>query len=162
MSRAVGAMLALVAMFAGAFAGECLSRTLVVHRLAGRLFGRGELLAMVGRRGIFQADARALAAEKQWRAPAASVDETVLRAELTANEALRISAAGCDTPRLECVMFPLRAQFGSERAFAAGLRASGISERQLRQMTTETVRGEQWIEQKLAGQLKVFPAEAQR
>jgi hypothetical protein len=60
------AVLALVALVLGIAAGSWIVRYPAVHRVAGRTFQRGELLALVGQRGIFEADVQARAQQKQY------------------------------------------------------------------------------------------------
>ena len=60
------AVLALVALVLGIVAGSWIVRYPAVHRVAGRIFQRGELLALVGQRGIFEADVQARAQQKQY------------------------------------------------------------------------------------------------
>src|SRR2546423_2598051 len=111
--------LGVIFLAAGALAGEFLSRTPVVHRLLARLFGRGELVAMVDHRGVFDRDG-------------------------IADEVLRFSDATAPTNKdeLERAMFVLRGQFDGDRGFAAALRANRLWRFQLRGMSADVFRGE--------------------
>ena len=60
------AFLALVAFTLGTVTSSWIVRYPAIHRVAGRIFQRGELLALVGQRGIFEADVQARAQQKQY------------------------------------------------------------------------------------------------
>jgi PPIC-type PPIASE domain len=130
--------LALLALGAGALAGEFLSRTPAVHRLAGRAFGRGELVAMVDRRGIFDRDS-------------------------IADEVLRVSARATPVNKavLEKAIFALHGEFDGDGKFVATLRANGIWPRQLCGLLTGVLRGDSWLEQKIAPEIGVTTEETQ-
>ncbi len=139
MKRAVTLALAVIALLAGALTGEFLSRMPAFHRLLGRIFGRGELVAMVDHRGVFDSG-------------------------LIADEVLRGSAAHApmNERELNRAMFALRGQFGDDRNFAAALRNQGIWKWQMRRMVADVLRGEEWIENRLARQTSFRDDEARR
>jgi foldase protein PrsA len=129
----------LIFLTAGALTGELLSRTPATHRLFGRLFGRGELVAMVDHRGIFNRDE-------------------------IADEVLRCSDANVpvNQDELERAMFALRGEFDGDRRFAAALRGNRIWRFELRRMIGDVFRGERSIEEKIALETTVSPDEARR
>ena len=120
-------VLAMIGLLSGALTGEWLSRRESVHQLAGRIFGRGELVALVGRRGVF--DQR-----------------------LIADEVLRVSAAHTPMKKgeIEHALIALRGQFGDEGSFAAALHANGIWRWQWPRMVAEALRGARWLDEKIA------------
>ena len=127
MNRFLTSAPVIVALAAGAVTGEFLSGTIAVHRFAGRIFRRDELVAMFRHRGIFDR-------------------------ELIADEVLQVSSAHerVNKGELDRAMFGLRGQFDGERNFATALRANGIWRWQLREMVADVFRGEDWIEERLA------------
>ncbi len=139
MKAAVTLAIAAVALVAGALTGEFLLRMPALHRFLGRICGRGELVAMVHHRGVFEGD-------------------------VIEQEVLRVSApnAPVDEQQLTRAMFALRGEFGDERNFAGALRSNGMWKWQLRRMVTDVFRGEEWIENRLAGQTNVSDREARR
>jgi hypothetical protein len=139
MNRATTVLLALLALVAGAATGEFLSRTALAHRWIGRLLGRGELVALLRNRGIFDSD-------------------------MIADEVLRYWDANVrlNKGELDRVMFALRGEFGSEKNFSGALRANRIWGWQLREMVTDVFRGEEWIEEKIASHTSGSRAETQR
>ena len=93
--------LALVALAVGMVAGSWIVRYPAVHRLAGRIFQRGELLALVGQRGIFEADVKARAQQKQYCSGMTDkhLDQTgkiALLDEIIATEALEMVSRKLD------------------------------------------------------------------
>ena len=60
------AFLALLAFVLGVMTGSWIVRYPVIHQLAGQIFQRGELIALVGERGIFEANLNARVQQKQY------------------------------------------------------------------------------------------------
>jgi foldase protein PrsA len=137
MNRFLTVVLAVVALTTGALAGEYLSKTARVHKFAGWIFRRGDLIAMFHYRGIFDR-------------------------ELIADEVLQVSAAHerVTKDELERALFALRGQFDGERKFAAALRANGIWRWQVREMIGDVFRGKEWLEEGIAPQIHVSGDEA--
>jgi len=135
----------------------------VVHEVAGQIFQRGKLIAVVGQRGVFEADLGARLREKQFCAGSGDFDEAesvALRHELIASEALptnEVKTNGSDR-----VLAALRNQFADDRQFRAGLHRSGVSQRTLRRTLAETIRGEEWIENQIASKVAGSDAEVQK
>src|SRR5437870_6945243 len=112
------ALLALIAIGAGALASDWLARVPVVHEVAGQVFQRGKLIALVGQRGIFEAELGARAREKQFCAGREDSDEAekvALRDELIAREALPTNAVKSDDS--ERGLLTLQHQFADDRQF---------------------------------------------
>ena len=155
------ALLALIAIGAGALASDWSARLPVVHEVAGQIFQRGKLIAVVGQRGVFEADLGARLREKQFCAGREDSDEAervALREELIAGEALPTNAV---TTNESEALVALRSQFADDRQFRVALQRSGLSQRTLRRALAEAVRGEAWIENQIAAQVAVSDAEIQ-
>ena len=66
MKNTIRILPALIAIAVGAMTGGWLVKLPVVHQVAGRVFQRGKLIALVGQRGIFEADLQARIRERQF------------------------------------------------------------------------------------------------
>jgi parvulin-like peptidyl-prolyl isomerase len=132
MNRPVTIFLVVVALTAGALAGEFFSKQIETHKLAGWIFQRGDLVALFHHRGIFDR-------------------------ELIADEVLQVSVGyeRVNKGELDRAMFSLRGQFDGERNFSPALRSNRIWRWQLRQMVADVFRGEKWIEERIASQIHV-------
>jgi hypothetical protein len=163
MKNAIRILLALFAIAVGAVTGGWLVRLPVVHEVAGHIFQRGKLIALVRQSGIFQADVRARLREKQFCAGREDSDEAesvALRDESIASEALPTNAV--KTNGSDRVLAALRNQFADDHQFRAGLHRSGVSQRTLRRTLAETIRGEEWIENQIASRVAVSDGEVQK
>src|SRR5207237_2503043 len=110
--------LALMAIGAGALGIDLSARRPVVHEVAGQIFQRGKLIAVVGQRGVFEADLGARLREKQFCAGREDSDEAervALREELIAGEALPTAAVGSKESERAVVVF--RSQFAYDSQF---------------------------------------------
>src|SRR5437870_1584024 len=147
---------ALFAIAAGAATGAALVGLPAMHQVAGRIFQRGELIALVRQSGVFEADLRARLREKQFCAGRedSNEDERVaLREELIAGEALPTNAV--TTNESERALVALRNQFADDRQFRVALQHSGVLQRTLRRALAGVIRGEAWIENQIAAQVAV-------
>jgi peptidyl-prolyl cis-trans isomerase C len=154
---------ALFAIAAGALIGGWLVSFPVVHQVAGRSFQRGQLIALVGQSGVFEADLRARLREKQFcagREDSNDAERIALRHELIASEALPTNAAA--TNDSDRTFVTLRNQFADDRQFRATLNRSGISQRTLRRAIAHAIGGEEWIENQIASRIAVSDAEVQK
>ena len=154
---------ALFAIAVGAVIGGWLVRLPAVHQVAGRIFQRGQLAALVQQCGVFEADLGARLREKQFCAGREDSDEAervALREELIASEALPTNAVTMSD--LDPALVALRNQFVDDRQFRATLYRSGVSQRTLRRALAEAIRGEEWIENEIASQVAVSDAEVQK
>jgi PPIC-type PPIASE domain len=157
------ALLALIAIGAGALTGAELVRFAVVHQVAGHIFQRGKLIALARQSGVFEADVRARLREKRFCAGREDSDEAesvALRDELIASEALPTNAV--KTNGSDLVFAALRNEFADDRQFRTALHRSGVSQRTLRRTLADAVRGEEWIENQIASQIAVSDAEVQK
>ena len=165
MKNAIRILPALIAIGVGAMTGGWLVKLPVVHQVAGRVFQRGKLIALVGQRGIFEVDLRARIRERQFCAGRTGddFDETervALRDELIASEAVPTNAVKFDDSDRAFIV--LRNQFADDRQFRATLRVSGVSQRALKRALADSIRGEQWIENQIASRIAVSDAEVQK
>ena len=155
---------ALIALAIGIAAGSLIVRYPAVHRVAGRIFHRGELLALVRQRGIFEDDLQARAQQKQYCS--GMTDELLDPAgkiavldEVIALEALHMVAGKLHGSDVAGEVTALKHQFADEAQFRAAWRRSGIFQWQLGRLVEETIAGERWIEKQIAQQLAVSDAE---
>ena len=161
------AVLALVALALGIVAGSWIVRYPAVHRVTGRIFQRGELLALAGQRGIFEADVQARAQQKQYCSgmtdkPLDSTEKIAVRDEVIASETLRVVAGKLDDSDVAGEVADLEHQFGDERQVRAALGRSDVSQSELGRLVAETIGGERWIEKQIAPRLAVSDAEVQQ
>jgi foldase protein PrsA len=129
--------LMLCALIAGLVASELLVRSAALRDLAGRLSGRGHLVAMVKGKGIYEGD------------PGGEAGFSA-RDLITAENLRRAAAAEViDPARVEHELGLLRAQFANDRVFEEKLRASGFSVPSLREEIAAQLRGRQWLEKQI-------------
>src|SRR2546427_216703 len=118
---------ALVALVLGIVAGSWIVRYPAAHRVAGRIFQRGELLALVAQRGIFEADVQARVRQKQYCSgmtdePLDPAEKIALLDEVITTEALRMVAGKLDDSEVAREVADLEHQFADKRQFRAALR----------------------------------------
>ena len=160
-------ILASIAFAVGIVAGSLIVRYPTVHRVAGRISQRGELLALVGQRGVFEADVRARLQQKQYCSGMTDenlepTEQIALLDEVIAAEAVRTLAGKLDKSDATREVADLEHQFADEPQFRAALRRSGISQSQLGRAMKETIGGERWIEKQIAPQVALSDAEVQQ
>jgi foldase protein PrsA len=129
-------LLMVVALVLGLGASELLFRSFAFHDLAGRLAGRGRLVAITQGRGIYETDLGA----NEPSAAELVVLENLGRA--AANEVVEPSAVDREVILLE-------AQFGNEKTFRKALLADGLSISALRDKATNQLRGLAWLEKQI-------------
>jgi AraC-like DNA-binding protein len=161
------AILALVALVLGIAVGICIVRYPAIHRLTGRIFNRGELIALVGQRGVFEADVRVLAQHRQYCSgitgyPVDPATDIALRQDVIGNEALRIAARNMNNSDAAREVTAIKNQFSDDRQFRAALHRSGVGQWQLRRLVAERIGGERWIENQIASRLSVSAKEVQQ
>jgi parvulin-like peptidyl-prolyl isomerase len=127
-----------VALVAGLVGSELLCRSAAFRDLAGRLSGRGHLVAIANGKGIYETDIGG--------------DEKVTPSELIIGENLRRAAAQeiIDPARIDHELALIKTQFANDKAFARALRASGFSMSSLRDRVATDLRGLQWLEKQIA------------
>ena len=149
MKKALCVGLMLCVLIAGLVVSELLYRSVAFRDWAGRLSGRGHVVAIVNGKGIYETDL-------------GDVDLTV--PELIIAENLRRAAAAevIDPAQVERELGLLRAQFPNDRVFEETLRASGLSVSSLREEIAAQVRGRQWLEKQITPATAVTDQESQR
>ncbi|PYJ09045.1 MAG: hypothetical protein DMF06_11195 [Verrucomicrobia bacterium] len=130
--------LIVAASFSGVFCSELLCRSTAFRDAAGRLCGRGHLVALAAGHGIYESD---LAGEE----PAA---------DLVALENLRRAARQerADVKEVDRQLTLMRAQFGNNQTFLGELQANGLSEASLRERVVNQLRSLQWLEQQITAE----------
>jgi PPIC-type PPIASE domain len=145
---------------AGIFCGHVVVSSVRCRDTLGLWFGRGHLLAIANRSGIYAADLdRDLAEISYANDDPDSVSKisvaSALR-NLVSNEAARLSATGpCDNNKVNHELDLLRCQFGDERNWRKGITESSLSAASLRRIIRAEFRTRQWIERKISPDLVV-------
>src|SRR5436190_7533969 len=130
--------LIVAASFSGVFCSELLCRSTAFRDAAGRLCGRGHLVALAAGQGIYEGD---VAGEE----PAA---------DLVALENLRRTARkeSADATEVERQLTLMRAQFGNDQTFLGELHANGLTETSLRERVANQLRSLQWLERQITAE----------
>lgn len=138
------------ALIAGLFASELLVRSAAFRDWAGRLAGRGQLVAIVNGKGIYETDLSGKA--------------EVTARDLIMAENLRRAAATevIDPAQVERELDLLQAQFASHQRFEEALQASGFSASSLREEIAAQLRGRQWLEKQIRSALAVTDQECRQ
>ncbi|MEP7072309.1 MAG: peptidylprolyl isomerase [Verrucomicrobiota bacterium] len=135
-----------LAVLLGAVAGEWLARQRGEHEFAGRWNGRGPMIAFVSGLGVFAADLQGQTPE-----------------EFVATTRLREDGGGETSPaEVERISRALRGQFADEKQYRASLRSGSLTSEGLRAAISETLAGEQALEQQITNAASVSPAEVAR
>jgi parvulin-like peptidyl-prolyl isomerase len=129
-------LLVVVALLLGLGASELLFRSFAFRNFAGRLAGRGYLVAIAQDKGIYETDL----GEDEPNAEELVVMENLRRA--TTNELAAPTAVDREVALLE-------AQFRDEKTFRKALRMSGLSISDLRDKATRQLRGLAWLEKQV-------------
>ena len=147
MKKLLFAGLMLGALLAGLVTSELLFRSAAFRDLAGRLSGRGHLVAIVNEKGIYETDLGSNA-------------EATLRDLTIAGNLQRAAAAEkIDPARVERELALLQAQFLDDHAFQKTLSVSGFSISSLREEIAAQLRGRQWLEKQIAPAIRVTEQE---
>ena len=136
------------ACVAGIATGEFVVRSPVCRDALGRMFGQGNLIAIVHGRGIYQASLTNSA-----RVEGLVVAENIRW--LSRDEPVA-------TPARERAFHLLESQFGNEKAFASALASNGFSFRSLRATIDEHLRAERWIDSQIARKIVVSDEECRQ
>ena len=142
--------LMLCAVMAGLVASELLLRSARFRDLAGRLSGRGQLVALNNGKGIYQTDLDTAA-------------DLTARDFIIAEDLRRAAAAeSIDAAHIDREVGLLRAEFGSDHAFEGALRQSGFSASSIREELAAQLRGRQWLEKQIAPAITVTEEECRQ
>jgi parvulin-like peptidyl-prolyl isomerase len=130
------AFLVVVALLLGLGASELLFRSFAFRDLAGRLAGRGHLVALTQGKGIYETDV---------------VDGGPSGPELVVIENLRNAAANATVApaAVDREVALLEAQFGDDKNFRKALHLDGLSISALRDKVTSQLRGLTWLEKQV-------------
>ena len=166
-------LLALVAMAFGIGAAEYLTTSFSLRRSIGHVVRRGELQALVGRRGIYDTDV-----ERAWRAQlfpigadaqdieAATVIQQKRAAlqRLIEREKLNAAASGqsINSAPVAREVDLLRKQFRDEKNWNSTLSNAGMARRTLERAVATNLRDHAWIETGIAPELPPNEREARR
>jgi parvulin-like peptidyl-prolyl isomerase len=123
--------------FSGVFSSELLCCAAAFRDVAGRLCGRGHLVAIASGKGIYEKD---LTGEDAFTASDFVVTENLRR--VARNEPL-------DVAKVDRELALLRAQFGDDQAFLRSLQSNGLSLSSLRERIADQVRSLQWLERQI-------------
>lgn len=127
----------LLAASLGLLCSECFCRSTAFRDAAGRIFGRGRLIALAEGKGVYERDLE--------------TEEILSASDLVARENLRRLAQNepADSARLERELSLLRAQFGDEQAFLEQARSNVFSMPSLRERIADQLRSLQWLEKQV-------------
>jgi len=125
-----------VALLLGLIASELLCRSFAFRDLAGRIAGRGHLVAIAQGKGIYETDL----GEDEPNAEKLVVMENLRRA--TTNELAAPAAVDREVALLE-------AQFSDDKTFRKALHIDGLSISALRDKVTNQLRGLAWLEKQV-------------
>jgi parvulin-like peptidyl-prolyl isomerase len=131
------AVLAVAAVLLGLIASELLCRSAAFRDLAGRVAGRGPLVAIANQKGIYETDLGS--------------DDEATAADLIALENLKHASADekIDPARIDREIDLLKAQFGDDKNFEKALREGGLTVSFLRENVTNQLRGLDWLEKQI-------------
>ena len=132
----------------GLACSELLYRWPPAREMIAHAFGRGELLAIVDGIAIYDSDLQQ--------------DGDALDAIIAVNLRRESHAEQISGDAVERQIELLRYQFADATVFDSELEASGLSLDALRERVAEHLRGQQWIEKRIAPELAVDQAEVQR
>jgi parvulin-like peptidyl-prolyl isomerase len=136
MNRRLRLGLLVVALVLGLAASELLYQSFAFRDFAGRLSGRGHLVALAHGKGIYETDL----GDEESSAAELVVLENLWRA--AANEVVAPSTVDREVALLE-------AQFGNEKTFGKALLVAGLSISALRDRATNQLRGLAWLEKQV-------------
>ncbi len=151
--------LVLLALAAGMISGELAYRSEICRDAIGRLCGHGRLLALVNGRAIYQVDAqREIDADQYFAGQNTmpiSTDDVLPR--LIANEKLRQRSEEekLSDAELQRQFNLAQFQFIDDKLWASRLRASGVSEKLLREEMRADLQSRKWIERHIMSALSV-------
>ena len=130
-------VLMVAALLLGFGASELLYRSAAFRDLAGRLAGRGRLVAIANEKGIYETDL-------------GGGDEPSA-ADLIVLENLRRESAyeTIGPARIDREIALFEAQFGDDKAFRKALRSNGVTVSFLREKVTSQLRGLDWLEKQI-------------
>ena len=156
----------LVAVIAGIGFGQLACYSATCRDAIGRICGRGQLLALVQSRGIYEADLDRAAAEFRFRrgeldsTPAAPSRESIL-SKLIALTAAQGLASGekIAASDVEHEVSLLQSQFRDGKTWLTTMRLNGLSPRSLRKILRDNLRTRKWVDRQVAPRLVIIAQE---
>ena len=155
-----------VACLAGIIAGESVLGCVACRDVMSRLFGRGQLLALIQWRGIYRCDLdRALAEQVEAAAERQSRNQPNESAHmlhsLIANTAVRVLASEekIAPAEIDGELELWGWQFRDSTEWRRALRKSGLSARSVRAMLHDSLRADRWIQRRIDSLIKATPQE---
>jgi peptidyl-prolyl cis-trans isomerase C len=161
------------AIILGIGTAECLTNNISFRRWIAHIVKRGELRALVGRRGIYDTEV-----ERAWRAELfargadeeevdsflASEQKRVVLRRLIEQEKLTAAAAAqsISPASVGREMNLLRWQFHDEKAWTTALRSAAITAAALRREAATNLRDRNWLEAQIAARIRPNDAECRR
>ena len=126
------------ALAAGLIAGEILSRSAAFRDFAGRMAGRGGLVALTGGKGIYQSDL--------------ALEGNTTAADLVIRENLKRAARGesVAAEQIDGGVALVAAQFADDKAYQQALQAEGMTGAALREKVANQLRAIAWLEKQVA------------
>jgi PPIC-type PPIASE domain len=139
--------LIVAASFSGVFFSELLCRSTLFRDLVGRSFGRGRLIAIVDRTGVYQKD---FEGEEFSAASNLVIMKNLHRAARREHP---------EAAKVDRELSLLRAQYGDETAFLREVNANGFSISSLRDHLADHLRSLQWLEKQITTKTAVTEKE---
>ncbi|MDQ2869007.1 MAG: peptidylprolyl isomerase [Verrucomicrobiota bacterium] len=141
----------LIALLAGGVAGNFAASWPVVHRWAGALFHRGELVALVHGTGVFQSDIENARAAAEYRGAEDGDVARLVIAQAVLRERVKIA------PNVDREFAAMRGEFAEK--FESALANDGLTDGSLRRMLADTTSEADAAENAIAHDLSVSDAE---
>lgn len=160
MSPAIRAVLCVATVAAGILAGEVIARAPFCHEFAGRIFGRGKLLAIASGTGIYRDDlVRRSDAIAHLSGLAHLPDgrRAEILADLVAEQNLRHASRdeSASEGEVAAQLDLLEDQFANDQRWNEMLARCGFTIDELRAKIRDDLRGEKWLEGKIIPALRV-------
>ncbi len=163
----------LLLLWLGMSAAEYLATSFAFRHWLGQMTGRGELLALVRREGIYDRDVERAWAAGLFASGAApqAMAEPVIQAQKRAAldrlmEEARLTAVAAGQPigdgALRHALDLLRWQFPDEKSWTEALARAGLRERALEQEVAAHLRNDAWLEASIAPQLSPNDTDVRR
>lgn len=151
-----------VAIVAGIFCAQLALRSVPMREKLGDLCGRGQLLALVHGRGIYQNDVDRALRESDFlneivRSDWADIERRSTLSKLIANVAAqeRGAAERFKAANVDGEFNLIRAQFRDNATWGAALHSSGLISFSLRQILKDDLRARQWISKRIVNEISV-------
>ncbi len=166
-------LLLLLALGLGIATGEYLTTCFSARKWIGHAVSRGDLQALIGRRGIYENDVGrawraelfAVGADAREIEPATATEQKrAALQKLIEEEKVHAAASGeaADPASVARETQLLRDQFSDEKSWRRSLGGAGLTARALEREVTNNQRERAWLEKQIAGQLQPNESEVRR